>query len=351
MRVLLVVNWFLKYATEQAVGLAEVGADVRVVCRDHLAEFAGDEQEWQECVRRLTAGTGRAPWIIKGPEGPRALVNGAAIARTRHWRPDIVHAHPNVSPSLFAALPRAPLVLTIHDVIPHPGQWRKSVAKKLIERGWEHRAAGFVVHGEELRALLRRRAGDRPIAVVPHGVRPEELPDPVPASPTVLFFGRLEPYKGLDILMDAMPLVWDVRPDARLVVAGRGPAESAVIDDPRIRKLTGYVPEAEVDDLFRGAQLLVAPYLEGSQSGVVSLACARGVPAIVSDIGALSDMVVDSGQVVAPGDPRALAEALIRNLDHSIEFREAVHRKARRELSWTAAAELTLRFYAELLDR
>ena len=128
-------------------------------------------------------------------------------------------------------------------------------------------------------------------------------------------------------------------------------AESVLVDDPRIRKLTGYVPEAEVDQLFRDAQLLVAPYTEASQSGVVSLACARGVPAIVSNVGALPSLAVDSGQVVAPGDPRALAGSLVRNLDHSIEFREAVHQKARSELSWYSAAELTLRFYEELLSR
>ena len=66
MRVLIVVNWFLKYATEQAAGLAEAGADVQVVCRDNLEEFAGNEQEWHQCLQRVTAATGRAPWIIRG---------------------------------------------------------------------------------------------------------------------------------------------------------------------------------------------------------------------------------------------------------------------------------------------
>ncbi len=129
------------------------------------------------------------------------------------------------------------------------------------------------------------KVGGRPVAVVPHGVRPEERPDPVPARPNILFFGRLEPYKGLRVLMDAMPLVWEVRPDAELVVAGSGQAEGEVTDDdPRIHKLARYIPEAEVSQLFSDAQLLVAPYTEGSQSGVVSIACARGIPAIVTDV-------------------------------------------------------------------
>jgi glycosyltransferase involved in cell wall biosynthesis len=148
-----------------------------------------------------------------------------------------------------------------------------------------------------------------------------------------------------------MRLVWEVRPDAELVVAGRGVAESEVVEERRIRKLAGYVPEAEVSQLFRDAQLVVAPYTEGSQSGVVSLACARGIPAIVSDVGSLPTLVVDRSQVVPPGDPQALAGALVRNLDHGAELREAVHEKARNEFSWLAAAELTMRFYEELLSR
>lgn len=348
---MLVVNWFLKYATEQAAGLAEAGADVQLVCRDNLMEFWGNEQEWHQCLERVTAATGRAPWIIPfSGSGTRPRGGAAAVAlHARRWAPDIVHTHPNVSPALFAAAPNVPVVLTVHDVVEHPGQWSKSLPKRAMERFWQRRAAGFIVHGEELRAPLVARVGRRPVAVVPHGVRPEERPDPVPPSPSILFFGRLEPYKGLSVLMQAMRLVWEVRPDAELVVAGRGVAESEVVEDPRIRKLARYIPESEVSQLFRDARLVVAPYIEGSQSGVVSLACARGIPAIVSDVGALPALVVDRTQVVAPGDPTALARALVDNLDHGDELRAAVHRKARGELSWLAAGELTLRFYGELL--
>jgi glycosyltransferase involved in cell wall biosynthesis len=352
MRVLLVVNWFLKYAAEQAAGLAEGGAEVQVLCRDNLEEFSGNETEWHSCLQRVTSATGRAPWIIRGSgTGPRALRGAAGMERhARAWNPNIVHAHPNASPALFAASPRTTLALTVHDVVAHPGQTPINLTRKVMERAWEHRASGFIVHGEELRPLLAARVGGRPVAVVPHGVLPEGRPDPVPARPNILFFGRLEPYKGLRVLMEAMRLVWEVRPDAELVVAGSGQAESEVPDnDPRVRKIARYVPEAEVTRLFRDAQLVVAPYTEGSQSGVVSLACGRGIPAVVSDVGALAALATDPSQVVAPGDPRSLAEALLRNLDHAPELREAVHRKAREELSWYSTGLLTLRFYEQLL--
>lgn len=352
MRVLLVVNWFLKYATEQAAGLTEAGVDVQVVCRDHLIEFGGSQLEWQACIQRLTAVTGRPPLVIEG-SGTGAQALKAAVRagrRTRRWRPDVVHAHPNVSPALFAVAPRSPLVLTIHDVVPHPGQPRKSFLKRRMEGAWERRAAGFVVHGEDLRILLQPRSGGRPVAVVPHGVRPAEQADPVPDKPSILFFGRLEPYKGLGVLMEAMRLIWDARPEVELVVAGRGPAEGELLDDPRIHRLIRYVTEDEIPGLFRDARLLVAPYTEGSQSGVVSLACARGVPSVVSDVGALPALVVDPSQVVPAGDPASLAQALIGNLDHGPDMRRAVLWKAQQELSWRSAAELTIRLYQELLS-
>ena len=187
------------------------------------------------------------------------------------------------------------------------------------------------------------------VAVVPHGVRPAEDPDPVPNQPTILFFGRLEPYKGIGVLMEAMPLVWEVRPDVELVVAGRGPAESELVEDPRIHRVTRYVPEEDVAGLFRSARLLVAPYTEGSQSGVVSLACAQGVPSIVSDVGALPSLAVDPRHVVPAGDARRLADALISGVDHDEAMRRAVHLKAQRELSWRSAAEATIRVYEQVI--
>jgi glycosyltransferase involved in cell wall biosynthesis len=148
-----------------------------------------------------------------------------------------------------------------------------------------------------------------------------------------------------------MPIVWDARPDAELVIAGKGPSEVELIDDPRIRKILRYVGEEELDDLVRSARLVVAPYTEGSQSGVVSLACASGVPSIVTAVGALPSLVVDSSQVVRPNDPEDLARSLLQYLEHSNGLREATHRMAVDRLSWRRAGEQTLQFYYDALQR
>ena len=78
-------------------------------------------------------------------------------------------------------------------------------------------------------------------------------PLPRPESPSVLLFGRLEQYKGVEVLVEAMRLVWTRRPDVTLVVAGAGEAARLVPDDPRISLIPRYIPESEVDDAARGS--------------------------------------------------------------------------------------------------
>jgi glycosyltransferase involved in cell wall biosynthesis len=187
------------------------------------------------------------------------------------------------------------------------------------------------------------------IVVIPHGVSPRSEPLPPPASPTVLLFGRLEQYKGVGVLVDAMSLVWEKRPRVRLVVAGAGDAVRLVPDDdPRISLIPTYIPETEVPTLLAQASLVTLPYTQASQSGVGALAIASGVPVIVSDLGALPDLTYDRSFVVEAGNPRALAESIERHLDHGPDVRRKVLRHAQSHFSWEHAARLTVEVYREL---
>lgn len=176
-----------------------------------------------------------------------------------------------------------------------------------------------------------------------------------------LLFGALSPYKGVDRLIAAMPRVLEEIPGAVLVVAGyplagfdvkahwqlarRLGVESAV------RIVTGYVPAPRVHAWFELAEVVVLPYREGYQSAVLHLAQTFGKPAVVSDIGALPEGVVDgvSGRVIPAGtDPGPLAEALVEILGD----RERAHemgREARRlsleRFSWDAVARRLLAEY------
>ncbi len=342
LRVMLLCDWFLKYTASFAAGLVRTGNEVCLVCRDHAHEFGHDTSERAATIERARAsGVG----IIEFP-GRMSSSHAAAIRAlraARSWQADIAHVQSaTFDPRLFFALRRRqPLVMTVHDPVPHQGH-RLRRRNQLIERAWRRRADCLVVHSPQLITALghvRQR-----VAVLPHGAEVLATPLPRPGTPAVLLFGRLEPYKGVRVLTEAMEYVWRTRPDVRLLVCGKGPATGDLPDDPRVEARLEYIPEADVDPLFAKASLVVLPYTDASQSGVGTMAIARGIPAIVSEIGGLTDLVIDDPFSVPPGDSSALADAIVRHVDHGDGVRIEVLRLANERLGWDsvglAAADL-----------
>lgn len=269
---------------------------------------------------------------------------------------DLIHVQEVPDPFLdwlLLRLKRIPLVLTVHDPVPHLGE--KGFMKYYRQRRpWmeavRRRADQIVVHGEETRRQLARVHPELPserLAVIPHGPRDfylrwkgaNEVTDPR----TVLFFGRINAYKGLGTLLDAWEKVTAVCPEAKLMIAGRGydlPSyRERILRDPQCELLDRFIPSEEVASLFARAGVVVLPYLEATQSGVLATALAFGKPAVVTNVGSLPEMVEHgkSGFVVPPGDVDALAEALLRLLqDMSLQqqMSENTQRLATTRFGW-----------------
>ena len=170
----------------------------------------------------------------------------------------------------------------------------------------------------------------------------------------VLFFGYVRHYKGLDTLLEAWPAV-RARRAATLVVAGefyedeapyRRLAEAA---GDSVRMLSRYVPDDEVEALFKAADVVVLPYRSATQSGVTHVAYALGVPVITTEVGGLAETVVpeETGLVVPPENPPALAGAIVRYFEAGLapRLREGV-RRMREAHSWDALAARAI----ELID-
>lgn len=205
----------------------------------------------------------------------------------------------------------------------------------------------------------------RRVEVVPHGDERALLGGRVvgaagQSGETVLFFGTLARYKGLDVLLEAWPLVRQDRKDARLVIAG-APAD---VDVAQLQRLVGetagvelrvgYVPVADVAALMDGARVVVAPYLLAYGSGVVALAhtCAR--PVVATAVGDLASAVRhdETGLLVPPGDQPALAAALVSVLaDPALADRLGAAGCAQlaADASWRHVAGRVAGVYEELL--
>ena len=251
-------------------------------------------------------------------------------------------------------LPRVrPRLLTAHDVMPReprPGQLRAQ--RRLYER-----MDAIVVHSRHGRSRLVDDLGVDParVEVIPHGAfthLTELPPAPLPRElqetdrPVVLLFGLIRPYKGLDVLLEA----WRGIDDAELWVVGRPfGVDLPASPPPGVRFVPRFVADVEIPALFRRAELVVLPYREIDQSGVLFTALAFGRPLLLSDVGGFPE--IDAAEHVPAGDPVALRDAL-RALLADPARRDAMAaasaRAASEQFSWDAIAERHLSLYARL---
>jgi alpha-maltose-1-phosphate synthase len=354
-RVLLGCDFFLKYTAALTAGLAREGADVALLSRDHDFEYGGVPGAMCRGVR-ATLPEGVPHLMLAGRVRHLAQIPQLlhARARARRFAPEVVHLQDSVAndPRLFfasgARLGR--FALTVHDPTPHPGDAPQSAWKRLTRRFLIRTAGLIFVHAETLAAETRQVYSPRaPVVVVPHGLQPAVWTEP-PAEPTLLFFGRVSHYKGLDVLLDAMPLIWESRPDVRLTVAGRGDyPDHRILDDRRVTVTRDYVVDAEANAMFERASAVVLPYRQASQSGVGSQGRRHGRALIVTDVGGLPELVTpETGSVVAPEDPVGLASAALEMLSDPERvgaMGRAAAELARNGADWDSVARLTLEAY------
>jgi glycosyltransferase involved in cell wall biosynthesis len=360
-RILLVdpAAYSLPYDDALAAALARRGHDVELVTSPSVFAAAPEAQGYRrsELFLPLSGRLFRRAPRSRLRDALGALEYGpgvvALLRRARAFRPDVTHVQWTPRHALdlpwLRRLPR-PLAFTAHNALPraprHVDARRKVLA--LVDR--------VVVHSRRAREQAVELGGARErVVVIPHGVwDPDVEPEP-PTGRTILFFGLIRAYKGLDVLLDALPGVRD----ARLVVAGdpwedMEPLRRAA-DGLDVEWRLGFVPQDEVPRLFRDATIVALPYKHLRQidsSGVLALALGHGRPLVVSDVGALGEVVSDfgAGRVVPPGDAAALASAceeVLGELEPAFRGTQA----ARRALSWDAVAEAHELMYADMVAR
>jgi glycosyltransferase involved in cell wall biosynthesis len=282
--------------------------------------------------------------VLKGIEYPSSAAR--LIRRVRSLSPDVVHIQWLGVPRydiywLRRLADRRPTVLTAHDVLPR--QERNA-------RAWEEALARVdcvIVQSERALEQLAALGVDRSRLVrIQHPVFESGIEAAPPTGSTILFFGLIRAYKGLDVLLRALPDV----PGARLVVAGdpldpieplRHLAGDLGVAD-RVEWRLGFLPDKEIPRLMAEATLVALPYRKIDSSGVLATALGHGRPAVVTDVGGLPDPIRDfgAGRVVAADDPAALAAACVALLTDESALAEAFRgtEAARRALTWDTAA-------------
>jgi glycosyltransferase involved in cell wall biosynthesis len=287
----------------------------------------------------------------------------------RRLRPDVIHFDEGSRRMLLALLElgRTPVVLTIHDPDIHSGErhWRSGLDRYFFVR----RAARIVLYNQTSRASFARRYSLRPehihtMQLGVHHIFREWAVGPVQHSGgTILFYGRLSAYKGLDVLYQAAPLVAEHVPDSRFVVAGRPvagyqlPSPPVLPNGGQVEVMSDYISNTRLVQLVSSARVVVCPYIDATQSGVVLTAFAFEKPVVATRVGGLPEYIQDgqTGLLVPPGDYSALARALIDLLTTPAledRLRREVARLGQRDrLDWASAARATRVVYDEVVRR
>ena len=280
----------------------------------------------------------------------------------RRLQPDIVHllaVNPWFNAGLIAQHPQR-LVTTIHDPVKHPGDASQQKVPQFVRDLPIRYSRWLIVHGQAVKEVLLKRHAISPdqVAVIPHGefsiYRHWNDQTWSELEGTVLFFGRIWPYKGLDYLVAAEPIITTACPQARFVIAGQGEDfgryRAMMVHPDRFEVLNRYIPRKEVPWLFQQASVVVLPYTEASQSGVIPLAYAFGKPVVATRVGSIPEVVdhCQTGLLVPPRDSDALAEAVISLLQDRETRRRMGQRaleKTKDELSWATIARQTVEVY------
>jgi D-inositol-3-phosphate glycosyltransferase len=272
-------------------------------------------------------------------------------------------------------------VLTVHNVNAGRRDSKDTPLNRLTLRIQYQLADHIFVHTEKMKLELIAEFGvqEARVTVIPFGINnavpntrltPGEAKQRLGidhAERTILFFGNIAPYKGLEYLIAAFRQILARRDDYRLIITGSpdrcerywGPIRESLreeVQKGRVLLRDGFIPDDETEAYFKAADVVVLPYRYVYQSGVLFLAHSFGLPVIAADVGCLKNEIIEghTGFIFRPEDPVDLARTiegyfasdLYAELDRR---RPQIRDYATEQHSWDVVGQLTMRVYADLV--
>lgn len=369
MRIAFYSNWYVKQTVPLANALAERHEISVIFPKVGAHEAAGDGCVKPETLRKILSS--KIKLYVFSHMQKLDVLGWIPVWKTwgiiRRTQPDVVHFNESYDFRcllLMLLCPGQRFVTSVHDPIPHAGE-RISLKKfkHWVRDQIRRRSHGLIVYGQRLRRILAEYSHipTERIYSVPHGeyryysyFDRGESHQSLNGAKKLLFFGRWEDYKGLDVLVEAEPLICRRVPDARIILAGEGrlslrdlQPRMAHPDHFEIRNYS--IPDAEVPDLFRQSDVVVLPYLQATQSGPLHIAGTFARPVVVSRVGAMPEVVEDgeTGILVSAGDPKELADAVCYLLENP-ELARRMGEKARSRMAQSESLESVAQAHIEV---
>lgn len=284
----------------------------------------------------------------------------------KKFKPDIIHFQGGFIwfSFILPLLLKWPIITTIHDAEPHKGDESSKNMRWFLPNFLATRfSSKLIVHGENIRRQLAFNSKislDKIVSIL-HGngfIHKKNLKRVQCKDYQILFFGRILEYKGLPNLIKAEPLISAEIPDLKICIAGDGilmkEYEKLITDKSRFEIYNKYIDQDLMEELFQSSSLVVLPYREASQSGIISIAYAYARPVVATCVGSLPELIEHkrTGWIVPPEDISKLAQGIITLLkDKKLreEFGQNAYKKAKNEMSWDNIANQTHQLYLSLI--
>lgn len=303
---------------------------------------------------------------------------GRVAKRINSMRPDMVIIqwwHPYFAPcyqGLVRKLRDTKILFVCHNVFPH----ERFPMDTRLTTGTLKLGDSFIVQSKrdalDLLSILPHARFEQTVHPTYNAFKMQDMPKETAREilglhadeKVLLFFGFIRAYKGLKYLIQAMPEIVSRLPHVRLLIVGdfgtqenkkeheeliaaTGVAESINIYD-------GYIPDKEIEKFFAACELVVCPYTDATQSGIVQIAYGFDKPVIATNVGGLPDVVTDgeTGFIVEPENSNAIADAVMRFFTENREraFAENVRKESAR-YDWDRMTEVIERLSADTKKR
>lgn len=282
--------------------------------------------------------------------------------------PDILHFNTDINHNYFLipSLCKMPIVYTVHDPLPHSDDDR--LKERLKRKLFYPLVKNFIILNNDQRNVFIKRyhLKNKNVFVLSLGIyeylsdrRGFSCRDHISSSENsikIIFFGRINKYKGVNYLLEAFEGIVKKYPKTELVIAGKGYLPESYIEPPEnVTFINRYIFNDELSDLITDSDFVVCPYLDATQSGVIMTAFAFAKPVIATNVGGLKEYVEDgiTGLLIKPKDIDQLKdsmERLINNPDLINNMSKNIYNKYHfGEHSWEDIAKHTVNIYNKVL--
>ena len=344
------------YSYEMAKALAVSGrCKLQIIVSEGVKNLTSWESEFKnkECVDLCVVQTYKHNKlsVILSFFDIKKMYNVVSLIRA--FEPDCLYAPFRIvwSPYIYNALKgKVRIISTLHDPHPHDGGGGVlgKISHYMFDKSLRYTDDIIILNNKD-KNFVTQKFG-KPIIVIPHASFSRcgiPMGNNSGVNNTIGFFGRIEPYKGLDLLVDAFSQI--KTPNLRLLVAGSGRIDDnikEIIDsNPNIILINRYIEEDEIPELMNQVDIVVLPYKTATQSGVIPLSFAYGKPVIATKVGALEEQVPHGTGILTKANSLDIAKEIDLLYDDKEKMKEMsieAKKYAENVLTWERSASILL---------